>query len=505
MITFTIGNSLSHIDQPQVIQSVIANKLNIRREGYVKAWMPNKDTGRPELKTKYHPTFINVYNRLDQTFPTGRLGYIANWCKENNIPHTLNDVRKKPEKTLQIEYVGPPSDGSNGLPARPYQLTAPSIVEKATRGILWHATASGKTITAARIICHLGVKTLYMVPSLELLHQTSEDLQKVLKGVTVGKIGEGIWDPKEITVATTATLWSRLKNPECIALLKNVDLLIADECHHISSKDEIATDPKGYKTRTADVNTWYIIALSCPAYYRIGMTGTPGKDIDTKRALLECAFGRVIDRISTKTLIDLEIACPIEVHFHKIDHKESYEDYNVAHLEGVLQNATFNNYIAQLAITELKAGSKVLIITSSKAHQGPAIMNALKNYGYEVPFVCGDDSRSDRKQFREDFRAGKIPAIISTVYKEGVDFPLLSAIILADGGKDEKRTIQVLGRVLRSAKGKKLGRLHDFYHLDGSVSKGRYREGKYLEKHSKARMQHYIEEELENIIMHEPS
>lgn len=494
MITFTVNNILTHVDNPHPIAHAVGKYLNIKSDSFYKGidYAEYRATGKSVLRTKYKADYINVYNQMKQTFPTGRLGYLVDWCRDNGIPCQVIDNRIMPEKHLDIIYTGPPSDGSNGKPSRPYQLNAPSILrERGGRGILWHATGSGKTCTGARIIQDFGVTTLYMVPSIELLDQTAKALRAMLSGILIGTIGDGTWDPQSITVATSATLWSRFHRQECKDFLNSIELLITDECHHVTRKGA-GTKTKNKEGKGYKVNSWYILAINCPAYFRVGLTGTPGKDIEQKRSLLECVIGRVVDRVSVRELIDVGILSEVEIHMHTITHSVTRSDYPSARREGVLLNEEFNRYLVQIAIAELKAGESVLMLTGSKAHQGPLLVKLFQEYGYEVPFVSGDDTRKNRIRFREDFRNGKIKALVGTVYREGVDFPYLTVGILCDGGQDEKATCQFLGRILRTAEGKTKARLHDAMHKDK----------KFLQRHSNARLTEYVEQELENIVTH---
>jgi len=495
MITFTVNNIITHVDNPHPIALAVDKYLNLKADSFYKGIDYNiyRATGRTVLKTRYKADYINVYNQQKQTFPTGRLGYIVDWCDENNIECRIIDNRVEPVKHLHMQYTGPISDGSDDNPPRMYQIEAPiRLKDRGGRGILWHATGSGKTCTGARIIHDCGVKTLYMVPSIELFDQTFKALKSMLSAVTIGQIGDGVWDPQDITVATTATLWSRFDTPTCKEFLSSIELLIADECHHVARKG-VGTKTKNKKGKGFKVNSWYILAINCPAYYRVGLTGTPGKDIEQKRALLECTFGRVIDRVSVRELIDIGVLTDVEVHMHKINHIRTLPDFPSARKEGILLNEEFNQYIVRLAITELKAGNSVLLLTGSKAHQGPLLSKMFQEAGFDVPFVSGDDKRKKRVQIREDFRAGKIRCLIGTVYREGVDFPALDVGILCDGGQDEKGTCQFLGRILRVSKDKPIARMHDFMHNDK----------KHLKKHSNARLNTYVEEEIDKIITHE--
>ena len=498
MVTFTIDSNFTHVDCPELIRQALDRYFVIKKDGFVQGidFEEYRATKKVVIKTKYHPETIMLYNYQTQQFPSGRVGYVLDWCRENRVPCQVVDVRRKPERHLDIAYVGPPSDGSNGKPARPYQLRAALVLRsRGGRGILWHATASGKTVTAARMISDFGVNTLYLVPSIELLDQTAAALTEFLRLPRcqhVGRIGEGQWDVQPITVATTQTLWARFETEPCKQLLAQTEFLIGDECHHVNSADRGKTTKDG-KGEAHSVNSWYILALHCPAYYRAGLTGTPGKDLEQKRSFLELAFGRVADRVSARELIDAGIISDVEIHVHDIKYSRTFPDFPTARKEGILLNEQFNEYIVAIATAELKMGRSVLMLTDSKAHQGPMLERLFARQGMTVPFISGDSTGKSRKNVREDFKSGKLRALIGTVYKEGVDFPALDTGILCGGGKDEKKPIQFLGRVLRKAKGKDIAHLHDF----------NFRDKRWLQQHSRLRLSYMLEEELDKIIKHE--
>jgi len=628
---------MTSVDDSSQLMHAIDKHLVVRQDAFTQEvdWKEFRETGRHKMMTKYRQHRIDLFNPVKRRFPTGRLGYILEWCRENAVQYQCLDTRVKPERQFDSKYIGHPCDGSTGFAPRPYQEESPKKVSEIGRGVLWHATASGKTVTAARTINLLGVNTLYMVPSQDLLHQTASDLEEVLEDVTIGKCGDGEWNPKQVTVATTATLWSRFARQECKDLLESTNLLIGDECfvsstliggvtieniqvgdyvpsfkqhvlhrenkkvthvfknrpktnilielrtesgrkiictprhpiavrgyfrpHGFKAADElkkgdvliagddydtwdtldsitihkqtrdgtfggVCTDGYVYNLEVEDnhtyiangigvhnchhvqasgtkdkngvvkeVNSWYIIALACEAYYRVGMTGTPGKDIEQKRSFLECAFGRVIDRVSSRELIELGVIANVDINMHKIKHTQTQSDYPTARKLGIIMNTEFNRYLVDIAIQELEAGKNVLLLTGSKQHQGPLLVRLFAERGFhDVPFVSGGTLGKARRKAREDFKAGKLKCLIGTVYKEGINFPLCDCGILCDGGKDEKKTIQFLGRILRKGKDAKTSTLHDFFHEDA----------KYLKKHSNNRLKTYMEEELDSIIMH---
>ena len=194
--------------------------------------------------------------------------------------------------------------------------------------------------------------------------------------------------------------------------------------------------------------------------------------------------------------MDIGVISNVEIHLHPVLHPGNYGGFHESRREGIILNEQFNRLIVGIAISELKKGRSVLLVTRSKRDQGPMLVRFFREQGYEVPFVSGDTKNKSRKQAREAFRDGHLKCLIGTVYREGVDFPLCDCGILCDGGLDEKNTIQFLGRILRKpiGSGKEMAYLHDFVHKND----------KHLRKHSVQRVNDYLDEELENFKEHDP-
>ena len=93
MITFTVDNVITHIDNPHPIAHAVGKYLNLKADSFYKGidYAEYRETGRTVLKTKYKADYIIVYNQIKQTFPTGRLGYLVDWCYAQGIPCQIVD------------------------------------------------------------------------------------------------------------------------------------------------------------------------------------------------------------------------------------------------------------------------------------------------------------------------------------------------------------------------------------------------------------------------------
>jgi superfamily II DNA or RNA helicase len=173
--------------------------------------------------------------------PIGLLMDVAGAFKKGGVAFDIDLSRRvAPGATVAFEW-------NPACKLRDYQIEAIESILKPgiTRGsgILKMPIRSGKTKTSAGLIHRLGVRTLFLVPSQMLLHQTREALGEALN-VDIGIIGDSEWIEKDITVATLQTLTRarggarKGKNgnyvlptdPRYKPLMESFGLMILDEC-----------------------------------------------------------------------------------------------------------------------------------------------------------------------------------------------------------------------------------------------------------------------------------
>ena len=89
----------------------------------------------------------------------------------------------------------------------------------------------------------------------------------------------------------------------------------------------------------------------------------------------------------------------------------------------------------------------------------------------------------------QKFRSGEIDILVSTtIIARGKNFPKLRYMCNAAGMSSEEKTIQFLGRLVRTFKGKNKVYLDDIQY-----------QGKYLSRHSRRRARYYKDENLKVI------
>ena len=113
----------------------------------------------------------NLLNTRNNTFPTGLLKKARTTLNSLGIEVELKDLREKP--------TGFPIILKN-VKLRDYQEECVKEMCRVGRGLIQVGTSGGKTIITSALLANLGVNSLVIVPTKELLKQTSRELSKFL-------------------------------------------------------------------------------------------------------------------------------------------------------------------------------------------------------------------------------------------------------------------------------------------------------------------------------------
>jgi len=450
----------------------LENKLAIAHENY---WFS------PRYKQDLWDGKTHFLKVPSLKIPTGLLFIVTEYFRENNMPYKIIDDRKKPDTFFYLSVEENKYTILTGIKLRDYQKEA---IEQALcweRGVLELATGSGKTEIAIAITKLLGLKTLFIVHTQDLLRQTRERFEKRLdlKG-KIGIIGEGKFEvDSDIVIATIQSLDRRLfeKNEkgnsilnkktgeEMKKFLNTFDVMFQDETHHSSA------------------TTWYRMGMFMHnAYYRFGLSGTPlRRDVLSNMKVMAITGPSIYERKSIGLIKDgylsnikMEIiACPT-IYLGK-DWQEIYDN-------GIVHSLERNSSICEIAIKHFKQGKKVMVLVRRIKH-GEILEQMCVAAFVPAIFLKGSDSADHRVAVKELFsEKNDFILIASTIFDEGVDIPEVNVLIIAAGGKSEVKTIQRVGRGLRK---KKVGGVLVYDFNDYS---------KFLNKHSINRIKVYQKE-----------
>lgn len=178
------------------------------------------------------------------------------------------------------------------FPPRPYQQECVNATKNNNIGLIHAPTGSGKTNIMAYIIGELQLRTLIIVPAVDLVEQTknrfvamfgSDDQIGAIDGETRNKKAQ---TQKDILIST----WQSLKRKDLLDNVKGkYDMLIIDECHHSSASvlSNIISNLKPY----------------CKNLY--GVSATPYRSQESDNAKMLSLFGgKILHQVSVEELYE---------------------------------------------------------------------------------------------------------------------------------------------------------------------------------------------------------
>lgn len=433
----------------------LAFKFDLPDKFFIQQAVKKKQRGKIDLRDV---GTVHLFNPTHKCFPLGMLEKVKKIIKEyeefykRTVEIDFIDARNKDVLARRITI-----ERKKDWALRDYQLTAANIFQQKKQGILQIPTGGGKTITAVDIIYRLKCTTLWIIDRLELLNQTKETLEKFFGEENVGSITGKSWEVhKPITIATVQSLHSRL---DVLAdYLYHVNFVIVDEYHKSAAE------------------TYQKVFAKLPhADYRLGLTATPMRD-DGKEPILFSQIGDICFQITADKLMQLGYLVRPTIKFIKLESEwfgvdEYAEDYKKC----VVEHSSRTRETVTLACRMFNLKKKVLILTKQIAHA--------KHLCSKMPValhIHGSLDEDTRKKHMESFKQSEPCILVMTqsIGAEGLDIPDLDVIINAAANKGDTKSLQTLGRVLRSFEGKASAVYYDFIDV-----------GPFTFKHSQARME----------------
>lgn len=387
MITIEVGNSYSQIKGLSATQhKALAATLSYTVGDHFSTYGPTKRT---------------LLGRKGE-FPSGLLSRVTEAIKTE--PLFYDDKRKQPPLSPSV-----PALDFQRPPLYKSQKEAYHAAMKYGKGIISMPTGTGKSRVIELLAQGLGVKTLVIVPSLEIKKQLQEQL-KGHKNVTIENI-----DSKRL---------QRLQGYDC---------LIIDEAHHVAAK----TYQKLNKTAWKDI------------YYRFFLTATPFRNKKDEMLLFEAIAGPVIYQLSYKMAIREKYIVPVEAYYYQLPkvQTDAYT-WTQVYSELVVNNKVRNETICITLLRLNKAGISTLCLVKEVKHG--QILSEMSG----LPFVSGQDE--DSRDYIRQFNLGQIKTLIATtgVMGEGVDSKPCEYVIIAGLGKAKSQFMQQIGRSVRTYPGK---------------------------------------------------
>lgn len=300
------------------------------------------------------------------------------------------------------------------------------------------ATGGGKTIIfaslAARWRAEHGGRVLILAHREELVRQAADKYLSVNPGANVGivKAEENEVDA-DVVVASVQTLYSENRRNQ----IKDVKLVICDECHHFASDKFLEV------INHFDVATVGVTATMIRSDGRA--LGDVWQNIAYEKSILWM--------IRNRYLCDVR---GIQVTIPGLDLsgvRRSGKDFNEVDLGDSLMESMAPSVVAK-AYREHAAEMPGVVFTPT-VETALAVAEAFRAEGFATQAVWGDMPKHDRSRIIAEYDRGKLQVLTSVMaLTEGWDAPRAQCAVIMRPTKSPGLYTQQIGRVLRLAPNK---------------------------------------------------
>jgi superfamily II DNA or RNA helicase len=444
--------------------------------------------------------YTHLFDTIRGMFPSGLLEMVVRSLEKNNVPYEVNRKFSYPAPYLDLKakFSFTPTED---------QIAAVDALSKANNGIGKLPTGFGKTsYVAAALIAKKGVRSLFLANQRVLTDDAKSDFEEVFKDndIKIGMIGDGEFDPGDITVASIQSIASALKPPSVKEkLLEQHQLELAEErlkyLVDVDDRRQAERDILKHRRRLKSIgkrmerheqiipflksvdlfivdeaqvlgtNQWDTFLHMCPAPYRYTLSATDTRT-DGGRIQIVAATGERRFESSAGDQIEKGRLSEFIGHFTKFDHKldrdvmkEMKLEYNQAYEVFIVHNDKRNRHLCYKVI-EWARDYSVLALVTRIAH-GEIVKDFLVSMGMgedQVKFIDGETPKNERKQAIEDFRNSKFPVLIGTsIFDVGFNAKNAAKMVRFNAGGSEVREPQRAGRTIRLREDGSIGETYD--------------------------------------------
>ncbi|MBP1985709.1 DEAD/DEAH box helicase family protein [Halolamina salifodinae] len=332
--------------------------------------------------------------------------------------------------------------------------------EAGDRGVVELPTGAGKTVLAIAAMAELGLPTLVVVPTIDLLAQWRRELEAEFD-VPIGQFGGGEQRREPITVSTYDSAYLKADD-----VGDQFGFVVFDEVHHLGGE--------GYRE----------IARMLAAPVRLGLTATFERPDGAHEELVDLVGPRVFsldaDDLAGEHLADYEIR-RIEVDLAP-EEREAYEEAQSTFVDylnrsgiSMRQGSDYQELVkrsgrdpeAREALLAKQRARRIVREADEKVAELGTLLDRHRDdrvivftastdlvyrlsERYLLPAITNETGAPERREILDRFRSGEYSRVVTAnVLDEGVDVPDANVAVLLAGSGSEREFTQRLGRILR--------------------------------------------------------
>lgn len=339
------------------------------------------------------------------------------------VPLTVRDERVQ-RPAVAWTFQGRPYD---------YQEAAVAALVSQGGGVLVALPGAGKTAMGCLAAAQWQQPTLWVVHTLGLAEQARRAAQRWLglPPAALGFVGDErqLWRPFTVAMMQTLT-----RKPDYLTTAARLfGTVVVDECHHVGAA--------GFAT----------VATALPARYLLGLTATPDRE-DGLGPLVTALLGprvavplRVLlarGRILLPTVVTVPTAF------------RGQDGANWAQLEKLRAEDPARNRLLLAWIWRCWAQGRRTLVLVERTQHAARLARALQAKGVPARVIIGDTPGPERDRAFADTAAGRCVGLATKLANEGLDLPAVDALVLGAASRARTRTIQQVGRAMRTTAGK---------------------------------------------------
>jgi DNA repair protein RadD len=333
-----------------------------------------------------------------------------------------------------------------------YWDRAPSTPERPASPLIVMPTGSGKSPTLGEIVRVLvvdcGARVVIATHRAELIKQDTDAVRSVYPGVDLGVVSAGLFRRDYGHAVTVGGIQTMARKPD---LMGHVDVLIIDEAHLISTKTgtQYHATIAALRARNPDMR---LVGLTATPY-RLGQGYlTEGEDALFTSVCYQTDIVRLIKAGWLSHITTGHTTATVDLDGVKI----SMGEYASNDLELATDVDKINDAVAADVKRQLDGGrTSALVFGTSVAH-AKRLRNALQMAGVATETITGETPRYERDTLIARFKARQLACITSCdVLTTGFDAPVVDVLALVRATMSPSLYVQMVGRGMRIADGKK--------------------------------------------------